>query len=137
MKRRWMGVVGVALIFAVSGCGGESSSESASETSGTEASSRCEPLPAAAVEHLGSALHSGKLVGPVAVRSDDRDQLYMIAARVGGEPALWAMHRLDGSGLIVSLNDHASEVSGTIRGEDLFVPISADDDGAAEALSCV
>jgi hypothetical protein len=90
-------------------------------------------LPAAAVTHLGSALYKGDLVGPVAVRSDDFEHVYFVAARVNGEPALWAMNRLDGSGLILSINDHAYEVSGMGKGEDLADPITQYDDGAAEA----
>jgi hypothetical protein len=137
MKRRWIGLVAMGLAFAVGGCGGESSGESASESTGGGASPRCEPLPAAAAAHLGSALYTGDLVGPVAVRSDDFEHVYFVAARVGGEPALWAMNRLDGSSLIISINDHAYEVSGMGRGADLADPISEYDDGAAEALSCV
>src|SRR5687768_16932109 len=84
-----IGALVVALTLAVVGCGGESSSEGAS--------SRCEPLPSAAAEHLGFALSSGtRLVDPVAVRSDDFEHVYMVAARVDGQPAVWAMNQLGG-----------------------------------------
>lgn len=125
-----IGALVAALTLAIVGCGGDSSSEGAS--------SRCEPLPSAAAEHLGFALSSGtRLVDPVAVRSDEFEHVYMVAARVDGQPAVWAMNQLGGFGLIISVNDHAYDVSRMGRGEDLRDPITEDTDGVAEALSCV
>ena len=60
----------------------------------------------------------------------------MVAANVDGEPALWVMNRLNRYGLIYSVNDHAYDVSG--MGQSGYSSDTAeDDDGAAEALSCV
>ena len=86
--RGLLGALVVAVVLFVSGCGGSSSGESS-------ASDRCEPLPTAAAEHLGSALDGKKLVDPVAVRSDDFEHVYFVAARVDGSPALWAMNSLE------------------------------------------
>lgn len=120
----------LALALVMSGCGDSSSEEGS-------ASDRCEPLPTAAAEHLGSALDGKKLVGPVAVRSDDYEHVYFVAARVDGSPALWAMNRLDGVSLILSVNDHAYDVSQMARGENTDANVTESDDGASEALSCV
>ena len=126
--RRVLGTLVLTLLLAVSGCGGSSSSS---------ASDRCEPLPAAAVEHLGYALDGKQLVNPVAVRSNDFEHVYFVAANVDGSPALWAMNGLDGYGLILSVNDHAYDVSHMGRGEGTDAHITESDDGASEALSCV
>ena len=54
---------------------------------------------------------------PVAVRSNDYEHVYFVAARVDGSPALCAMNRLNDSSLILSVNDRAYDVSGMGRGE--------------------
>jgi hypothetical protein len=118
-----------ALAFIAGGCGSGSSSN--------EASSRCEPLPTEAADFLGSALDTGTLDNPVDVRSNDFEHVYFVAAMVNGEPALWAMNRLDGSGLIFSENDHAYDVSSMGRGDTTDAHITDSDDGASDALSCV
>ena len=128
--RGLLGALVVAVVLFVSGCGGSSSGESS-------ASDRCEPLPTAAAEHLGGALDGKKLVDPVVVRSDDFEHVYFVAARVDGSPALWAMNRLNGVSLILSVNDHAHDVSGMARGEGTDAHVTESDDGASEALSCV
>ena len=86
---------------------------------------------------MESALYGKRLVGPVAVRSDDFSQVYFVAGRVAGEPALWAMNQLDGGGLIYSINQHAYDVSHMGFGESTDAHITEGDDGASEALSCV
>ena len=130
-------LTGLVVVVALAGLGcggGVSSSEDA-------ASSRCEPLPVAAAKHLGGALYGARLVDPVTVRSDDEYAGWrswnIVAARVGGQSAVWAMDRLGGYSLIISINDHAYNVSHMGRGQDLRDPITEDADGVAEALSCV
>jgi hypothetical protein len=108
-----------------------------SETEQSPVSDRCEPLPIAAVEHLGAALDGKRLVDPVAVRSNDFEHVYFVAARVDGSPALWAMNQLDGYSLILSINDHAYELTQLARGEGTDAHVTESDDGASEALSCV
>lgn len=127
-------------VLALAGCGSSNDPEpntSKPVTSKDAAATRCQPLPATARTHLSSALYSGTLVGPVYVRSNDFEHVFMVAALVNGRPAVWAMNQLDGSGLIISLNEQAYQVSGMGRGETLRDPITVADDGAAEALGCV
>ena len=119
----------LAALTLVAGCGGTDKS--------TSSSSRCEAMPAAAADFLESALYGKQLVGPVAVRSDDFEHVYFVAGRVDGEPALWAMNQLDGSGLIYSINQHAYDVSHMGFGDTTDAHLTEDDDGASEALDCV
>ena len=129
-----IGMVGLIVLFVLVAVGVLANTDNSSTNS---VSSRCEPLPSQAANFLGSALDSGSLVNPVTVRSNDFSHVYFVAAMVNGEPALWAMNRLDGSGLIFSENDHAFDVSGMGRGDTTDAHVTDSDDGASDALSCV
>jgi hypothetical protein len=127
-----LGLFVIVLTLSVAGCGSSGNGDA------SEAIARCESLTVEAGKLLEATLPSGsRLVDPVAVRSHDFTSVYFVAAYVDGEPALWVMNRLDGTGLIYSVNDHAFDVSGMGRSEDLADPITEDDDGASEALYCV
>jgi hypothetical protein len=129
----------VAFALAAGGCGG-SSDEEASEAASESPSAACETLPKSAADFLESALYGRQLVDPVMVPSEvGFGPVYMVAGRVEGQPALWAMDKLDGGGLIFSVNDHAYDVSNMGRSEDLREGLRFDEetDGAAEALACV
>jgi len=73
------------------------------------------------------------------VRSNDFAHVYFVAAKVHGEPVLWAMNRLDGSGLTLGFSENtlAFDVSGLGYGDKTDAHITESDDGASEALSCV
>jgi len=75
-------------------------------------------------------LFGKQLVGPVAVRSDDFKHVYFVAGLVDGEPALWAMNQLDGGGLIMSINQHAYDVSEMEFGDSTDAHVTENDDGA-------
>jgi hypothetical protein len=133
-----VGLLVVALALAASGCGG--SSDEASDTTSESPSVACETLPKPAADFLESALYGKQLVGPVMVPSEvGFGAVYLVAGRVDGQPALWAMDKLDGGGLIFSVNDHAYDVSEMGRSEDLREGLRFDEsvDGGAEALACV
>ena len=126
-----MSSVMTVLLVAASGCGADSADSE---------SHRCVPLSAAAADALRSVLKHGlELHDPVAVRSDDYldPPIYMVAAVVDGEAALWAMTSLDGSADIYSANDHAYSISDVGYSDPVGGAISERDDGAAEALACV
>jgi hypothetical protein len=128
-------VVGLAVLGAALG--------SRSPSGGT----RCETLPSEAAAHLASALPGfappGATLGsPVVVKSNeerppDFEPVYFVAALVDARAALWAMNRMDGTGLVASVNDYAYQVSGMGRSSGWAIPLTENDDGAREALSCL
>ncbi len=134
-----LGIAGLIIIGAALGYSEDSSTSSGPSQASTEStsSSRCEPMPSVAADFLESALFGKQLVGPVVVRSDDFKHVYFVAGRVDGESALWAMNQLDGGGLIMSINQHAYDVSEMEFGETTDAHVTEDDDGASEALGCV
>jgi hypothetical protein len=70
----------------------------------------------------------------VAVRSTDDDSVYIIAANVGGEPAVWFAGVNGEAGVVWSVNDHAVDVS-EVRKAHAGGSIS--DDDVEAALSCL
>ena len=99
-------LLALALNLAVAGCG------SSGNGGASEDISRCEDLTVEAGKLLSDTLPTGsRLVDPRAVRSHDFKSVYFVAAYVDPKPALWVMNRLDGTGLIYSVNYHALDVS--------------------------
>jgi hypothetical protein len=128
MKRLCAASLCAAVAFVAGGCGSSSKER---------ATSRCVPLPQVAVEQIESTLSGGlALRFAVSVRSKDLHHEYFVAGQVAGDPALWVMNRLDGTGKFYSVNDLAYQVSGMRRSEDLASPITEKDDGASDALYC-
>lgn len=118
--------------FVVTGCG--------SQPSDDDASSRCEPVPRPTAQFLNDVLSPGMtLDDPVAVRMIEGHDVYIVAAKVGGQPALWVASPYDdGEGYVFSANDHAVAVSGVANPEPEPGAIVAKyDDAFAAALACL
>lgn len=128
-----LGAVALLVItFVVTGCG--------SQPSDDDASSRCEPVPRPTAQFLNDVLSPGMtLDDPVAVRMIEGHDVYIVAAKVGGQPALWVASPYDdGEGYVLSANDHAVAVSGVANPEPEPGAIVAKyDDAFAAALACL
>jgi len=63
--------------------------------------------------------------------------MYLVAAKVRGAPALWAMPTTVEPAEIYSVNAHAYDVAGFGRVKPPFDSVTEQTDGAAEALECL
>lgn len=149
--------VGVVLLTACGGDDEEQTTETTSapaETTTTttepeaEAASRCEEVPADMLDAIASGLTldgEGTLRSGAAVRSDDFEKLYFIAAEVDapgleaeGDVAVWASNSLQpGGGMILAVDGLAKEFSEWPAGDSTDANITSTDDGVSEARSCV
>ena len=117
----------VVFAFVAAGCD--------SDTPGGDASSRCESAPKVATEFLDVVLSPGMTLGDaVAVRSTDDDSVYIIAANVGGQPAVWFASVDNDAGVVWSVNQHAVDVSEVGKAQ---TGGSISDDDVEAALSCL
>ena len=92
----------------------------------------------------GTVEGQGSLEPVVAVRSDDFEEVYFIAAEIDGpeveadgDVGVWASNSLQpGEGLIMSVNALAKEFSEWPAGDSTDANITTSDEGAAEAVAC-
>lgn len=117
----------------------------ASTSSTSSPGGRCLAVSRALVGIISEGLTgSGSIREAWAVRSRDFEQTYFVAADLQGpslggsdEIAVWVSNRLDGSGLIFSVNGLAGSFSDWGDGGRTEAGFSMSDDGAREAVSCV
>jgi hypothetical protein len=130
--------VGVLVIFFLSSC---------SDSSQT-ATNRCIKVSRAKLDGIASGLTvsgGGSLRDGWAVKSEDFNSLYFIAAEIdgsglegNGDIGLWASNSLEsGQGLILSVNSIAKEFSVWPHGDTTDSNITQFDDGADEAKKCI
>jgi endonuclease YncB( thermonuclease family) len=109
---------------------------------------RCEDVPQALVDGIASGIKpetGATLRGAQAVRSEDFDKVWFIAADLEGpgldgpdQIGLWATNSLEaGSGLIFSVDGTAKEFTDWGDGGQTDAHLSTNDDGASEAKACV
>ena len=110
----------------------------------TAAPTRCRPASETlltAVEAMGVDGLEVDLATGSAVQSLDHQRIWFLAAQVdvsGAESGvgLWAVRDRDGRGPIFSVNQLADDVTDWPLGTSQTPPVTAGDDGAAEALEC-
>lgn len=118
-----------------------------------ERGERCEDVHENAVAWIVSGLNPDlgiALRGVQAVRSDDFEQVWFVAADIEGpgydgddQIAVWAMNRIDDAvgvsegALTMTVNDVSVAVNGDwLSGPDSDAQATMDDDGASEAVDC-
>lgn len=110
-------------------------------------SSRCEPVAIEVVSAIETGLTvggGGSLTNAQAVRSDDFERVYFVAADLqgagmngSGPVGLWATNQIDAEGgLIFAVNSMAKEFSDWGHGDTSDARITDSDDGAEEAVDC-
>lgn len=123
------------------------------ETKAPERDERCEDVDANAIDWLMSGLNPDlgiTLRGVQAVRSDDFEQVYFVAAEIDGpgfegdgQIAVWAMNRIDEEvnvtvgALTLTVNDESVAINGDwFHGADTDAQTSMSDDGAELSIEC-
>lgn len=130
-----LGAVAVGVVI-LAGCGSE----------GESSASRCIAVEQTTLSNIAEGLTvsgGGSLRDGWAVRSEDFEQVYFVAAEMDGsgmegdgEVGLWATNDLAG-GLIFAVNSMAEEFSDWGSGGGTDAELTTSDDGADEALDCV
>lgn len=145
------GVLALGILSAVlGGFEGESGDQPTSvEPARTEAPpSRCESVPASMVDVISEGLTvqgGGSISNAAAVRSEDFERLYFIAAEIegpglegAGDIGVWASNRLEGgAGMLFSVDHIAREFSVYGSGGRTDASITMVDDGARAAVDCL
>lgn len=104
---------------------------------------RCKPASEALLSAVEGGLVEGEnaeLLSGFAVKSLDHQRIWFVAAQVSGSRGgvgLWAVQDRDGRGPILSVNQLAADITDWPDGADEATPVTATDDGADEALSCI
>lgn len=138
----------ILFVFSASGCGGGSAPPAGDKTPAKTAvtpSARCVEVSAAKLSEIESKLTiigGGSLKDGRAVKSEDFDNIYFIAAEIegpgfyeNGQFGLWAAESLEpGQGKIYSVNTRAKAHSDW---PDADASITQRSDGAEEAMACV
>lgn len=113
-----------------------------------EEANRCEPVDDALVDGISEGLTvdgGGSLRNARAVRSEDYEKVWFVAADLQGESlegsediGIWATNSLTvGEGLIMAVGGYATEFSDWGDGGQTDAQLSINDDGAQEARGCV
>jgi hypothetical protein len=118
---------------------------SGGDDDGEPVQSRCLDVPANLGAGISEGLSSGITAsGWQAVKSNDFEKIYMIAAQLRGEGlgddtyAVWASNSLElGGGLVFSVDGYAPHFSDWGDADTTDAQISVNDDGVEEAIDCV
>lgn len=118
--------------------------------SGGDDGNRCEPVSRALLDGIETGLTvsgGGSLSSGQAVRSDDFEQVWFVAAEIDGpglegdgDIGLWATNSVPGGspeGLIFAVDAIAREFSDWGAGGATDAQLSTGDDGASEAVDCL
>ena len=107
------------------------------------ATSRCSPASADLVNRVSAGLIGGVTLDHVfTVKSNDRQNTWFIAGQIhgagipAGTVALWASNGDGASGMTFGIDGFAHQFSNWADGTKTDVKLSAQDDGAREALKC-
>jgi hypothetical protein len=150
MRFRLVALAFIALLLAA--CGTETT-DSDNRTESPQATGppttvlgRCEKVSNAVLNAIAEGLTvtgGGTLRNGYAVKSDDFNKVYMVAADIqgsdmegNGEIGVWATNSLDGHGSIFAVDGFAKEFSDWGHGDTTDANITASSDGVAEAKEC-
>jgi hypothetical protein len=140
------------LAVAISGCILLAGTSSGAATLHATNSGRCQSVPQATISNIELGVRTSyqrtvHFSSFQAVRSQDREMIYYVAAKVGPRPgsddwgiAIWALNRLDHStgqtGVIYAMPDIATTYTDWGNGATTRARLSAWDDGYTEARQC-
>jgi len=155
MTRLRIASLALFVLVVAAACGdGDGDSESASGTTGQPRSTttqaqepnRCVTVPSALVAAIEEGLTvsgGGTLRNARAVKSNDFEKVYMVAADIQGagmegneQVGVWATNSLKGDGLIFSVDGQAKEFSDWGDGATTDANITQAADGVDEAREC-